>query len=95
MISRFSELRNKEIIHVCEGARLGYLNDLCIDTDSGRLTALIVPGPCRFLGLFGRDSDYIIPWACVRRVGDDIILVEGPIAQWRVMRGRRCWFREK
>ncbi len=95
MINRFSELRNKEIIHVCEGTRLGYLNDLCIDTDSGRLTALIVPGPCRFLGLFGRDSDYIIPWACVRRVGDDIILVEGAIAQWRVLRARKCWFREK
>ena len=35
MVNRFSELRNKEIIHVCEGTRLGYLNDLCIDTDTG------------------------------------------------------------
>ena len=57
MVNRFSELRNKEIIHVCEGTRLGYLNDVCIDTDTGRVTAIMVPGPCRFLGLFGRDSD--------------------------------------
>ena len=35
MVNRFSELRNKEIIHVCEGTRLGYLNDVCIDTDTG------------------------------------------------------------
>ena len=32
MVNRFSELRSKEIIHVCEGTRLGYCNDLCIDT---------------------------------------------------------------
>ena len=92
MVNRFSELRSKEIIHVCEGTRLGYCSDLCIDTDTGRVTALMVPGPCRFLGLFGRDSDYIIPWCCIRRIGEDIILVEGSISSWRVMRKRRELF---
>ena len=92
MVNRFSELRNKEIIHVCEGTRLGYLNDLCIDTDTGRVTAIMVPGPCRFLGLFGRDSDSIIPWGCIRRIGEDIILVEGPIPGWRVLRKKRGLF---
>ena len=93
MVNRFSELRNKEIIHVCEGCRLGYyLNDLCIDTDTGRVTAIMVPGPCRFLGLFGRDSDYIIPWGCIRRIGEDIILVEGAIPGWRVLRKKRGLF---
>ena len=92
MVNRFSELRNKEIIHVCEDTRLGYLNDVCIDTDTGRVTAIMVPGPCRFLGLFGRDSDYIIPWGCIRRIGEDIILVEGPIPGWRVLRKKRGLF---
>ena len=92
MVNRFSELRNKEIIHVGEGTRLGYLNDVCIDTDTGRVTAIMVPGPCRFLGLFGRDSDYIIPWGCIRRIGEDIILVEGPIPGWRVLRKKRGLF---
>ena len=54
MTNRFQELRDKEVIHVCEGARLGYVNDLVVDICCGRVTALIVPGPCRFLGLFGR-----------------------------------------
>ena len=92
MVNRFSELRNKEIIHVCEGTRLGYLNDVCIDIDTGRVTAIMVPGPCRFLGLFGRDSDYIIPWGCIRRIGEDIILVVGPIPGWRVLRKKRGLF---
>ena len=92
MVNRFSELRNKEIIHVCEGTRLGYLNDVCIDTDTGRVTAIMVPGPCRLLGLVGRDSDYIIPWGCIRRIGEDIILVEGAIPGWRVLRKKRGLF---
>ena len=92
MVNRFSELRNKEIIHVCEGTRLGYLNDVCIDTDTGRVTAIMVPGPCRFLGLFGRDSDYIIPWGCIRRIGEDIILVEGANPGGRVLRKKRGLF---
>ena len=92
MVNRFSELRNKDIIHVCEGTILGYLNDVCIDTDTGRVTAIMVPGPCRFLGLFGRDSDYIIPWGCIRRIGEDIILVEGAIPGWRVLRKKRGLF---
>ena len=36
MLNRFSELRNKEIIHVCEGCRLGYMNDLTIELETGR-----------------------------------------------------------
>ncbi len=92
MIERFSELRNKEVIHVCEGARLGYISDLGIDLDCGRVATIIIPGPCRFLGLFGRDSDYVIPWGCIRRIGEDIILVDGPAPEWRVPRRKRGIF---
>ena len=35
---------------------------------------------------------YIIPWCCIRRIGEDIILVEGSISSWRVMRKRRGLF---
>lgn len=88
MTERFSELRSKEVIHVCEGARLGYISNLTLELDCGRVSAVVVPGPCRFLGLFGRDSDYVIPWGCIRRIGEDIVLVDGPIPEWRVPRRR-------
>ena len=71
MVNRFSELRNKEVIHICEGCRLGYMNDLLIDLDCGQVRAIIVPGPCKFLGLFGREDDYVIPWGCIRRIGEE------------------------
>ena len=95
MLNRFSELRNKEIIHVCEGCRLGYMNDLTIELETGRVVNLIVPGPCRFLGLFGRQDDYVIPWCCVRRIGEDIILVDGPVTEWKTPRKREVFFSEK
>lgn len=92
MLNRFSELRNKEIIHVCEGCRLGYMHDLTIELEAGRIVNIIVPGPCRFLGLFGRQDDYVIPWCCIRRIGEDIILVDGPVTEWRTPRKRKWLF---
>ena len=92
MVNRFSELRNKEVIHICEGCRLGYMNDLLIDLDCGQVRAIIVPGPCKFLGLFGREDDYVIPWGCIRRIGEDILLVDGPLAEWKTPRKRRRLF---
>ena len=43
----FSELRNKEVIDLRTGARLGYVCDAEYDPAEGRLLALIVPGPGR------------------------------------------------
>ncbi len=89
---RFSALRDKEVIQVCEGTRLGYVRDLCLELDSGRVLSLIVPGPCRFLGLFGREYDYVIPWRCIRRVSEDLILADGQLESWRVPCQRRKLF---
>ena len=44
----------------------------------GAVRALIVFGPCRFFGLFGRGEDYYIPWECIQKFGDDIILIDKP-----------------
>ena len=76
MQCRITELRDKEIINVCDGQRLGFVYDVMLNTESGQIVALIVPGPCRILGLFGRTDDYVIPWECIRRIGQDLSLIE-------------------
>lgn len=76
MGNRISDLRCKEVVNVSDGARLGFVCDVEIALDSGKVVALLVPGPCRFLGVFGRECDYLIPWSCIRRIGEDIILVD-------------------
>ena len=61
MLSRFSDFRYKEVINVHTGQRLGYVCDAEFTSPEGRITALIVPGRARYLGLFGREEDYILP----------------------------------
>ena len=76
METRIAELRYKEVISVEDGSRYGYVGDLEIDLDTGQVHALVIPGRRRFFGLLGREEDKVIPWASVRRFGEDIILVE-------------------
>ncbi|MCI5929406.1 MAG: YlmC/YmxH family sporulation protein [Pseudoflavonifractor capillosus] len=76
MKSRIADLRCKEIINVTDGSRFGYVGDVEVDLDTGRICALVVPGRLRLFGLLGREEDRIFPWESVRRFGEDIILVE-------------------
>jgi len=78
MMERFSHLRRKEVINICDGRRLGFVGDLELKVPEGEVKALIVFGPCRFFGLFGRGEDFYVPWDCVQRFGDDIILIDKP-----------------
>ncbi len=71
--SRIIDLRCKEVICIHDGTRLGYVNDVEIDTCTGRLVAVIVPGRAKGK-LFGKKEDFVIPWEAIRRIGDDIIL---------------------
>ena len=91
MNCRFTDLRCKEVINICDGCRLGYVGDVECQLPEGQMTALIVPGPSRFLGLFGREDDYVLPWECISRVGQDIILVEGEHGIRRGKRPKRPW----
>ena len=73
MQCRMVELRYKEVINICDGCRLGFVGDVEVLLPEGRVTALIVPGPCRFFGLFGRGEEFYVPWECIKQIGDDII----------------------
>jgi len=74
-----SDLRQKEVINVVDGRRLGPITDIEIDIETGRLTAIVVPGPGKFLGIFGRNDDVVIPWEKINKIGLDVILVESPL----------------
>ena len=78
METRIAELRYKEVISVTDGSRFGYVGDMEVDLESGRVTALVVPGRLRLFGLLGREEDRVFPWEAVRRFGADTILVETP-----------------
>ena len=86
MMTYFSELKYKEVIDVHTGFRLGYVCDMEFDDREGHIVSLITPGRPRFFGLLGREDDYVLPWGCIVRIGNDIILVE---AKGEFMRRKR------
>ena len=88
---RIIDLRSRDVVNVCSGMRLGSVCDAIVDIDSGNIAAVIVPGPCRFFGLFGRGDDYVIPWDCIRKIGEDIVLCEIPGEYRREKRLRHMW----
>ena len=78
MQCRMRDLRCKEVINISDGCRLGFVSDVDIRIPEGQVIAIVVNGPCRFFGLFGRGEEFYIPWECIQRIGDDIILIDKP-----------------
>ena len=78
MQCRFFGLRRKEVINIHDGSRLGLVGDVDLKLPEGQVVAIVVYGPARFFGLFGRGEEFYIPWDCIQRIGDDIILIDKP-----------------
>jgi YlmC/YmxH family sporulation protein len=71
------DFKHKEVINITNAKRLGYVQDVCADLQSGTITSIIVPGGTnRFINIFSASDDIIIPWQKIKSIGDDLILVE-------------------
>lgn len=75
MNCRIDELRNKQVVCIKDGCVLGFVSDVELDTASGELTAIIIFGRLRAMGLLGRDEDIVIPWRDIKVIGRETILV--------------------
>ena len=71
-----AELRDKEIINISDGCRFGYVGDVELDLETGKVKALVVPGRLRFFGLLGREDDVVICWDQIQCIGEDTVLVK-------------------
>lgn len=76
MTYTLNELRSKEVIHTGDGERLGFVSDIEVDAVSGRVLSIRVPGGYRLFGIFGREPERVIPWENIKKIGDDLIMVE-------------------
>ena len=74
---RFKELGDKEIINVNEGTRLGVLGqtDLEIDVDSGQIVSFIVSN-YKWFGLVKEGDETKIHWDSIKKIGEDMIMIE-------------------
>lgn len=81
---RFVKLRQKEVINVCDGKSLGFICDLLLDC-CGCIEAIVVPG-CSGVFNFFKNNEYVIPWKCIDKIGDDVILVTVDLSTCSVRR---------
>lgn len=91
---RVTDLSCKEVVCICDGARLGYVSDVEVKVPDGEVAAIVVPGKGKFFGLLGCTEDFVIPWNAIRRVGDDIILVDCKVSECRCPRPKPHWLRQ-
>ena len=70
-----ADLRQLEIVNLCDGSRLGYAGDFEFDCEDARILALVIVGNCGIFG-FGREDDIVIPWHLIECIGEDTILVK-------------------
>lgn len=68
----FSELREREIINVYDGKKLGRIVDVLFDINSGEIRGIIVPGDKK---LFHKNDDIFVPLDKIKKIGGDVILV--------------------
>ena len=71
----FLKLQKKEVINAHDGTRLGYVSDIDIDPENGSIMAIRIPSSTRAFNLFGKTEDHIIEWERIKKIGDDIILI--------------------
>lgn len=71
-----SSLYEKEIISINDGTKLGEIYDVEIDEATGKILSIILCGKWNFIKFFRKRNNRIIPWECVRVIGEETVLVD-------------------
>ena len=75
MVYSLGELKEKEVINLNNGEKLGFVDDIEFESETGRVVDFIIMGRSRFMGLFGREDDIVLSCSDIELIGKDTILV--------------------
>lgn len=71
------DFRHKEVVNINDGKRLGFVQDVCADLETGAITSIIVPGEkSKIFNIFKTNNGITIPWKKIKCIGEDLILVD-------------------
>ena len=76
---RLSDLQSKDIVALEDGKKIGNIVDVSIDED-GNMKALIVQKSKFLNNIFSSSSEIEIKWSQVKKIGEDVILVNMSIS---------------
>lgn len=70
-----SELQAKEVILINDGTRLGMIEDLEIDEQTGKILAIVLLVKEKGNSIFAKSDEMLIRWNEIVKIGSDVILV--------------------
>ncbi|MBU3141957.1 YlmC/YmxH family sporulation protein [Clostridium sp. CF012] len=70
-----NNLRQMEIIDINSGSKMGYIKDLKVDCEEYRIISILLP--TLKSSWFNKNNSIEIPWEKVKKIGVDVILVDG------------------
>lgn len=70
----FLELRKKEVVNSADGKRLGRIIDMVISVQPPAVQGIVVP--FGHFNIFNKQQNIFIPFMCINKIGEDIILVD-------------------
>ena len=72
---RLSDLQSKDIVNINDGKKIGRIIDASIN-DAGMIEYLSIERFCGINGLFNKDNETTITFKQIKRIGEDVILVD-------------------
>lgn len=69
------DIKRLQVVAINTGTILGYIKDFKIDLNSFRIKSLILP--LKNYSIFSKINSMEIPWENIKKIGEDVILVEG------------------
>ncbi len=92
----FSKLKEKEVVSIADGKRIGRIVDAEVDFAERRITAIILPHTGGRIAFFEKAEEWRIPWEMIERVGEDVILVKAVMMnEKRGKRGFRAFLKKE
>lgn len=70
-----ANLRSMELIDISSGTKIGFMKDLIVDCSEYKIVSIVITG--QKASWFGKNDDIEIPWERVKKIGYDIILIDG------------------
>ncbi len=75
-MAKISDMRQKEVINIYDGRRFGFICDVEFSIEKGVIESIIVPSESKLFGIMGKNAGVSIPWEAIKKIGDDIVLVD-------------------
>ena len=69
----FVDLREKEVVNIYDGKKLGHVIDIIFDRATGKVTGVVVPGIKKFMR---KSEDIFVPIDNLKKIGEDVLLVK-------------------